>query len=122
MPPAKATVVGDGIRAVLDEGVRAGDVVHAGVAGVLGDRAGAGSADGSPQSIDAVKSLAGKPQAPGRIGIGAVKVPTIALTFWKPSTVLIATAGPGVITSGPTSVMLMCLVVDRVDDARAGDA
>ena len=32
--------VGDGIGAVLREGVRAGDVVDAGVAGVLGDRAG----------------------------------------------------------------------------------
>ena len=32
--------VGDGIDAGVDEGVRARDVVHAGVAGVLGDRAG----------------------------------------------------------------------------------
>ena len=101
--------VGDGERAVLDEGVRAGDVVDAGVAGVLGDRAGVG-VDRRVAPVDRRGEVAGGEAAggAGRIGVGTVKVPTIASTFWKPSTVLIVTAGPGVITSGPTSVMLIC--------------
>lgn len=35
-----------------------------------------GSGDGSPQSIDAVKSLASNPPLPRMVGIGAVNVPT----------------------------------------------
>ena len=69
-----------------------------------------------------MKSLAGKPPGPGRIGIGAVKVPTIASTFWKPSTVLIVTAGPGRDHDRGRVDDVDLLVVDRVDDARAGDA
>ena len=50
-----------------------------------------------------------------------MNVPTIASTFWKPSTLLMKTAGPGVITSGADVDDVDLLVVDRVDDARAGD-
>ena len=114
--------VGDGVRAVVDEGVRAGDVVDAGDAGVLGDRAGRG-VGGWVAPVDRRGEVAGGEAAWRRAGsgIGAVKVPTIALTFWKPSTLLIVTAGPGVITSGLDVGDVDLLVVDRIDDARAGD-
>ena len=89
--------------------MRARDVVDAGVAGVLDDRAGVGIGR-RITPVDRRGEVAGREAAwgAGRIGIGTVKVPTIASTFWKPSTVLIVTAGPGVITSGPRLMMLIC--------------
>ena len=53
--------VGHGVRPVLGVRVRAVDVVDAGIARVLEDPAGVeSSGDGSPQSIVATKSLAGR--------------------------------------------------------------
>ena len=87
-----------------------------------------GSGTGSPQSSDAVKSLAGKPAVEVPLGGAAddrrqraVKVPTMALTFWKPSTVLIVTARAGGDHQRADVGDVDLAVVDRVDDARAGD-
>ena len=101
--------VGDGIRAVFEERVRAGDVVDARVARVLGDRAGSRVGRQQVAPVDRRGEVAGGEARgpPGRSRIGAVNVPTIASTFWKPSTVLIVTGGPGVITIGAALTMLM---------------
>ena len=114
--------VGDGERAVVDEGVRAGDVVDAGVAGVLGDRAGR-RVGRRVAPVDRRGEVAGGEAAwsAGRIGIGAVNVPTIASTFWKPSTRVDRHRRPWRDHQRTDVGDVDLLVVDRVDDARAGD-
>ncbi len=117
-PTQEPDRVGHGVGPVLGIRVRAINVVDTGVARVLGIQPAVLSGDGSPQSIVAVKSLAGR--LPGvmvgsgteggvgmmLIGAEAVKVPVIALTFWKPSIVLIVRGRPGVMTAVPALTML----------------
>ena len=112
----------DGVGAVLGEGVGAGDVVDAGVAGILGDGAGAWVGR-RIAPVDRCGEVAGGEARRAREGrgSGAVKVPTIESTFWKPSTRVDGDRRPGGDDQWAGVGDVDHLIVDGVDDAGAGD-
>src|SRR5208337_1487156 len=118
--------IGDGIDAAFDEGVRAGDVVDAGVAGVLGDRPGRGVrrrvapvdrrsevAGGEARGVGAYRGRQGRDRRGEGADDGVDELEALgALDRHR-------RAGGDHQRASVGDVDLR--VIDRIDDARAGD-
>ena len=111
----------DGIDAGVNKGVRAGDVVHAGVAGVLGDRAGR-RVGRRVAPIDRRREFTSREARRRREGQDRRgERPDDRVDVLEALDAVDSTAGPGVMTSGADVGDVDLLVIDRVDDARAGN-